>query len=198
MAVRRRDRAPAEGVQRHDRRRREEPELPYEPPPLSKEYLARDKPFERILIRPAGFWGERAVAMLIRAAYRRGGRGHAHRDRQSRYGDRLRHLDLAGGWQCQTPLVHGCRSGGRAIRARPRQPPAKMCRGAHRCWPARRSTAGARRHRPAEQLGMRGYARLTRRGSPSASDEFTALHRTLEPQSAASRTSRDEPPTNRR
>ena len=30
-----------------------EPELPYERPPLSKEYLAGEKSFERILIRPA-------------------------------------------------------------------------------------------------------------------------------------------------
>ena len=42
----------------------EEPELPYERPPLSKEYLAGDKLFERILIRPAAFWAERDVAML--------------------------------------------------------------------------------------------------------------------------------------
>jgi 3-phenylpropionate/trans-cinnamate dioxygenase ferredoxin reductase subunit len=41
----------------------EEPELPYERPPLSKEYLAGDKPFERLLVRPAAFWAERAVAM---------------------------------------------------------------------------------------------------------------------------------------
>jgi 3-phenylpropionate/trans-cinnamate dioxygenase ferredoxin reductase subunit len=38
-----------------------EPELPYERPPLSKEYLAGDKPFERLLIRPEAFWTERAV-----------------------------------------------------------------------------------------------------------------------------------------
>lgn len=42
----------------------EEPELPYERPPLSKEYLAGDKPFERLLIRPPAFWAERDVAML--------------------------------------------------------------------------------------------------------------------------------------
>ncbi len=42
----------------------EERELPYERPPLSKEYLAGDKPFERLLIRPAAFWAEREVAML--------------------------------------------------------------------------------------------------------------------------------------
>ena len=42
----------------------EEPELPYERPPLSKDYLAGDKPFERLLIRPAAFWSERDIAML--------------------------------------------------------------------------------------------------------------------------------------
>jgi 3-phenylpropionate/trans-cinnamate dioxygenase ferredoxin reductase subunit len=42
----------------------EEPEIPYERPPLSKDYLAQEKPFERILIRPAAFWDERHVAML--------------------------------------------------------------------------------------------------------------------------------------
>src|SRR3546814_7496835 len=42
----------------------DEPELPYERPPLSKDYLAGDKPFERLLIRPPAFWAERAVTML--------------------------------------------------------------------------------------------------------------------------------------
>ncbi|WP_315763037.1 NAD(P)/FAD-dependent oxidoreductase [Sphingomonas sp. Y38-1Y] len=42
----------------------EEPELPYERPPLSKDYLAGGKPFERLLIRPASFWADRDVAML--------------------------------------------------------------------------------------------------------------------------------------
>ena len=41
----------------------EEPELPYERPPLSKDYLAQERSFERILIRPAGFWAEREVEM---------------------------------------------------------------------------------------------------------------------------------------
>ena len=40
-----------------------DPEPPYERPPLSKEYLARDKPFERIMIRPAAFWDERQVTL---------------------------------------------------------------------------------------------------------------------------------------
>ena len=34
----------------------EEPELPYERPPLSKDYLSGGKPFARMLIRPAAFW----------------------------------------------------------------------------------------------------------------------------------------------
>jgi 3-phenylpropionate/trans-cinnamate dioxygenase ferredoxin reductase subunit len=36
-------------------------DLPYERPPLSKDYLAKERPFERILIRPASFWQEREV-----------------------------------------------------------------------------------------------------------------------------------------
>ena len=42
-----------------------EPDLPYERPPLSKEYFSGDKPYERILIRPEEFWAERDVAMLL-------------------------------------------------------------------------------------------------------------------------------------
>lgn len=42
----------------------DEPEIPYERPPLSKDYLSGEKPFERILIRPARFWEERDVTML--------------------------------------------------------------------------------------------------------------------------------------
>jgi len=43
----------------------DELDLPYERPPLSKEYLAGDKAFERILIRPPAFWADREVAMLL-------------------------------------------------------------------------------------------------------------------------------------
>lgn len=42
-----------------------EPELPYERPPLSKEYLARDKTFDRIMIRPAAFWADKQVEMAL-------------------------------------------------------------------------------------------------------------------------------------
>ncbi|MEA1648479.1 FAD-dependent oxidoreductase [Nitrospirillum sp. BR 11164] len=42
----------------------DEPELPYERPPLSKDYLSGAKPFERILIRPAAFWEARGVTLL--------------------------------------------------------------------------------------------------------------------------------------
>lgn len=43
----------------------EEDDLPYERPPLSKDYLSGQKPFERILIRPATFWRDKDVAMLL-------------------------------------------------------------------------------------------------------------------------------------
>lgn len=43
----------------------DERDPPYERPPLSKEYFAGDKPFERILIRPAAFWAERQVDLLL-------------------------------------------------------------------------------------------------------------------------------------
>ncbi|MDO9439380.1 MAG: NAD(P)/FAD-dependent oxidoreductase, partial [Beijerinckiaceae bacterium] len=43
----------------------EEPELPYERPPLSKEYFAGEKEFERIQLRPAKYWVEREVTMLL-------------------------------------------------------------------------------------------------------------------------------------
>ena len=41
---------------------------PYERPPLSKEYLAGDKGFERILIRPEKFWAEKGIGLRLGAA----------------------------------------------------------------------------------------------------------------------------------
>lgn len=43
----------------------DEPELPYERPPLSKEYFAGEKEFARLLIRPETFWTERQIDMLL-------------------------------------------------------------------------------------------------------------------------------------
>lgn len=40
-------------------------ELPYERPPLSKEYLSGEKPFERILIRPAQFWSDKDIELRL-------------------------------------------------------------------------------------------------------------------------------------
>lgn len=38
---------------------------PYERPPLSKDYLAGEKPFERILLRPEAFWAERQIDLQL-------------------------------------------------------------------------------------------------------------------------------------
>lgn len=42
-----------------------EPEYPYERPPLSKEYFAREKTFDRLYIRPPTFWAEKDVTFLL-------------------------------------------------------------------------------------------------------------------------------------
>ncbi len=42
-----------------------EAEPPYERPPLSKEYLAQEKPFERIYIRPPTFWAEKNIELML-------------------------------------------------------------------------------------------------------------------------------------
>lgn len=42
----------------------DEPDLPYERPPLSKEYLSGERAFERMLLRQPQFWDERAVTMV--------------------------------------------------------------------------------------------------------------------------------------
>lgn len=42
-----------------------EADLPYERPPLSKDYLSGDKPFSRLLIRPDAFWAERQIDLLL-------------------------------------------------------------------------------------------------------------------------------------
>lgn len=44
-----------------------ESEPPYERPPLSKEYLARDKEFERLYIRPPQFWADKNVTLKLGA-----------------------------------------------------------------------------------------------------------------------------------
>ncbi len=42
-----------------------EPEPPYERPPLSKDYLAQEKPFDRLYIRPPHFWAEKDVELML-------------------------------------------------------------------------------------------------------------------------------------
>lgn len=42
-----------------------EPELPYERPPLSKNYLSGNKTFDRLLIHPETFWAERHIEFVL-------------------------------------------------------------------------------------------------------------------------------------
>lgn len=43
-------------------------EPPYERPPLSKEYLSGEKPFERMLIRPEQFWADKEIGLQLGSA----------------------------------------------------------------------------------------------------------------------------------
>ena len=49
----------------------EEPDLPYERPPLSKDYLAGEREAERLLLRPPAFWTERGIEILTAARIER-------------------------------------------------------------------------------------------------------------------------------
>lgn len=42
-----------------------DPNPPYERPPLSKDYLAGEKPFERIMIRPQQFWADKDIGLTL-------------------------------------------------------------------------------------------------------------------------------------
>ena len=42
-----------------------EDEPPYERPPLSKEYLAKDKTFDRLYIRPLHFWADKGIELRL-------------------------------------------------------------------------------------------------------------------------------------
>src|SRR5690606_38951378 len=43
----------------------EEPELPYQRPPLSKKYLAGELPRERLALRPESFYAERRIELEL-------------------------------------------------------------------------------------------------------------------------------------
>ncbi|MDE1145104.1 MAG: FAD-dependent oxidoreductase [Azospirillaceae bacterium] len=45
----------------------DEPDAPYERPPLSKDYLAGERDAARLYLRPAGFWAERNIALQTHA-----------------------------------------------------------------------------------------------------------------------------------
>ncbi|MEG3125990.1 hypothetical protein U1738_18940 [Sphingomonas sp. GB1N7] len=43
----------------------DEPELPYDRPAPSKEYLAGEKSFDRMLLKPASYWTECDISFLL-------------------------------------------------------------------------------------------------------------------------------------
>ncbi|CAN5407851.1 FAD-dependent oxidoreductase [soil metagenome] len=43
----------------------DEPDLPYERPPLSKDYLSGNRSADRLMIRPADFWAQRSIDLRL-------------------------------------------------------------------------------------------------------------------------------------
>jgi 3-phenylpropionate/trans-cinnamate dioxygenase ferredoxin reductase subunit len=104
-----------------------EPELPYERPPLSKEYLTGDKDFARMLIRPAAFWRERDVTLVpgtriidvdpvARRLTAEGGGGFSYGTLIWAAGGSARRLSCEGGGLAGVHVVR-CKSGVDAILA---------------------------------------------------------------------------------
>lgn len=96
-----------------------ETEMPYERPPLSKEYLAQERPFERLYIRPAEYWREKAIDLLLGCTVVSvDPKGHAvecHHGKRVGYG---KLIWAAGGDPRALPLPGGDLAGVHAVRDR--------------------------------------------------------------------------------
>jgi 3-phenylpropionate/trans-cinnamate dioxygenase ferredoxin reductase subunit len=95
----------------------EEADYPYERPPLSKEYLAGERPPERLLLRPPAFWAERRVEILpnTRIAHVEAGVARADDGREFRF-DKL--IWAAGGHARRLSCPGGNLAGVHVIRTR--------------------------------------------------------------------------------
>ena len=94
--------------------------LPYERPPLSKEYLAGERPFERLLIRPRQFWDEQDITLRLGASVTR--IDPAHKEITLAKGEAVRYRSLvwaAGGDARRLSCVGGHLDGIHAVRHKP-------------------------------------------------------------------------------
>lgn len=90
----------------------EEPDPPYERPPLSKEYLAGERPYERLLMRPPDFWAGRGIGLRLATQISRvDAEGH---EAFTAAGDRIsyRHLVWAAGGHPRPLPLEGAKLGG--------------------------------------------------------------------------------------
>lgn len=95
----------------------EEADLPYERPPLSKEYLAGERTADRLLLRPPAFWAERHVEIVTGTRIGRVADHVAHADdgREFRFG---KLIWAAGGHARRLPCVGAELGGVHMIRTR--------------------------------------------------------------------------------
>ena len=84
-----------------------EPQLPYERPPLSKQYLRGELPFERMLVRPAAFYEQNRIETLLGVRATRVEPGHRTVELQN--GRRIHYdkLLLATGVRNRRPAIPG-------------------------------------------------------------------------------------------
>lgn len=95
----------------------EEQDLPYERPPLSKDYLAGERTADRLLLRPPAFWAEREIRILTstRITHVDGGVATADDGRQFAFG---KLIWAAGGHARQLSCAGGGLGGVHSIRTR--------------------------------------------------------------------------------
>ena len=95
----------------------EEQDLPYERPPLSKDYLAGERTADRLLLRPPAFWAEREIRILTSTRITHVDRGVATADdgRLFAFG---KLIWAAGGHARQLSCVGGGLGGVHSIRTR--------------------------------------------------------------------------------
>ena len=92
----------------------EEPYVPYQRPPLSKQYLAGELPIERVLLRPAQFYADKGIGLRLservasidlaaRRVLLEGGESYSYSKLLLATGGRARKLPLPG---CDHPAIH--------------------------------------------------------------------------------------------
>ena len=148
----------------------EDPECPYERPPLTKDYLRDESPRERAYVHPESFYGEHDIELLTgtRASPARRRRSAAHARQRAR--TRLRPAAAVHRRRAARDLRPRRRPGRRALPAHARRLRCAACaaRGGRRGGGDRRRVDRVRVRRLGADAGRRGDARRPGGGAARA------------------------------